>query len=125
MGGKNIPSPEDNIDSSYLKTSNRWLLREVRYPQWKPLDARSMDASTEIKLDGYGPVWNDTLSVTRIELLWQPWSVNTGIGEGYPFPTFQDMLDGIYMAEYRYGKQPDVIVVTPPAGTTYFGVEIR
>ncbi len=107
-----------------METNNRWLLREIRYPQWKPLDAVSLNASTEIEMDSHGPMWNDTVSVTRIELLWQPWD-RTVPGDLQPFPTFTDMLDGIYMAENRYGRQPDVIVVTPPVGTKYFGIEIR
>ena len=112
-----------------MKTNNRWLLREVHYPQWKPLNARSMDASTEIEMDMHGPLWSDTVSVTRIELIWQPWTHwpadRRVIGDTQPFPTVQDMLDGIYIAESRYGRQPDVIVVSPPVGTKYFGVEIR
>ncbi len=106
---------------------NRWLLREVRYPQWKPMSAVPMTAETEIEMDAHGPLWSDTLSVTRIELLWQPWQRNPSVivdGE-HPFPSFQDMLDGIYMAEYRYGRQPDVMVISPPVGTKYFGIEIR
>ncbi len=107
-----------------MEINNRWLLREVRYPQWKPLAAHSMDAATDIKMDKHGPLWSDIVSVTRIELLWQPW-VAVDTGDGHPFPTFQDMLDGIYLAERKYGRQPDVIVVTPPVGTKYFGIEIR
>ncbi len=105
--------------------NNRWLLREVRYPQWKPLDAGTMNASTEIEVDAHGPLWSDTVSTTRIELLWQPWSAVPRNDDLQPFPTFQDMLDGIYESELRFGRQPDIMVVTPPVGTTYFGIEIR
>ena len=105
-------------------TTNRWLLREVRYPTWRKQDARTMTAATEIEMDVYGPVWSDTDIITQIEAIWQPWN-RAVTDDRQPFPTFQDMLDIIYESERRWGKQPDIIVVSPPVGTKYFGVEIR
>lgn len=88
-----------------------WLLRDVIYPVVGELKA-VMD---EGELD---PT-NRITTIRRIEAIWL-WDYN----REPLFPTYDDIRTIIATSRSTWSKTPDLLVVSPPVGSTLMGIEL-